>query len=381
MLNLDILCKKFSAVSPLQISAYTQTQSPRELYCYYTQKLMLRPGQAGHIITDEFLFFGKIVEKEGGTQLLVGPATEHPLTADAKKRIAAQLGLRGKQAAALMGRLGAIPIMPLTAFIQQLSFLNYIVNEDEAVQSNFSEKAIAFPSHQNIGQAPSFYHNTEKAEAQMLSCIEHGNVAALEAALDAAAVNQYTTGIIATDSIRTQKNILVTATSLACRAAVKGGLDYELAMSLSDQYLQQAEGVYTFDSFNHLWRQMLLDFATRTANLRLPQEPSELVLSAARKISGQLYQKISVEQLAKELNVSRSYLSHQFKRETGKSLTEYILQQKISEAVRLMEATDMTLAEISYQLAFSSQSYFSTTFKKITGQTPGNIVRDRKNDR
>lgn len=378
MLNLDILCKKFASVSALQVARRAEAGSPQELHDHYTQKLVLNPGQAGYTVTDEFLFFGKVLERESGQLLLVGPATEHPLTADAKLRVASQLGLRGKQAAALIGKLGAIPIMPLTAFIQQLSFLNYIVNEDETVQSNFTENATPLHAHQHISRAPSQYHNTEQLEAQMLSCIEHGNPERLEQLQDATMLNQYTTGVIAKDSIRAHRNILVTATTLACRAAIRGGLDYDLSLSLSDQYMQQVEGVYTFDGFNRLWRQMLLDFATRTANLRLPQESSELVRSAARKISSQLYQKISVEQLAKELNVSRSYLSHQFKRETGTSLTDYILQQKISEARRLMEATDMTLAEISYQLAFSSQSYFNTTFRKVTGQTPGSIPRGSK---
>lgn len=374
-MNLDILRKKFSSVSPLQIVPQSSVPAQQELCAHYTQKLKLQAGQAGHTVTDEFLFFGKLVQKDSNAVLLIGPATEYPLTPDAKRRITEELGLRGKQKAALLAQLEAIPIMPLTAFIQQLSFLNYIVNGDETVQSNFADHAIALHPHQNISLTPSQHHNTEQLEAQMLGCIACGNPKELEKLLDAAVLNQYTTGIIVKDSIRAHRNILVTATTLACRAAVKGGLDYDLSLSLSDQYMQQIEGVYTFDSFNRLWRQMLLDYAARTAALQLPGEPSELVRAVARKISGQLYQKISVAQLAQELQVSRSYLSHQFKRETGESLTDYILHQKIGEARRLMQTTDMPLAEIAYQLAFSSQSYFNTTFKKITGHTPGKISK------
>ena len=339
----------------------------------------LSEGQAGHIITDEFLFFGKIVQRETGTVLLIGPATEYALTAEAKKRITTELGLRGRHATALYGKLEAIPIMQLTAFIQQLSFLNYIINEDETVLSNYSEKTITIPSHHTPSHFQSKNHNTEEFEAHMLLCIEHGKLEVLNDLLNAAALNQYTTGIISSDTLRAQKNILVTSTVLACRASVRGGLNYDLALSISDKYLQQIEGVYTFDDFNQLLKQMLLDYTTRTANLRLHADASELVRSAARIISGQLYQKISVEQLAQDLNVSRSYLSHQFKRETGWSLTDFIAQQKIDEAIRLMQTTDMTLAEIAYQLAFSSQSYFHATFKKITGINPGKHPRNTAN--
>lgn len=376
MLNLDILRKKFSAISPLQITPYTEAiKTPQDICCYYTNKLELSEGQAGHIITDEFLFFGKIVQRETGTVLLIGPATEYALTTDAKKRITTELGLRGKQATALYGKLEAIPIMQLTVFIQQLSFLNYIINEDETVLSNYSEETISISARQAPVHFYSENHNTEEFEAHMLNCIEHGKLEVLSALLEAAAINQYTTGIISSDTLRSQKNILVTSTVLACRAAVRGGLNYDLALSISDKYLQQIEGVYTFDDFYHLWKQMLLDYTTRTANLRLHADASELVRSAARIISGQMYQKISVEQLAQDLNVSRSYLSHQFKRETGWSLTDFIAQQKIDEAARLMQTTNMTLAEIAYQLAFSSQSYFHATFKKITGVNPGKYSR------
>lgn len=376
MLNLDILRKKFSAISPLQITSYTEAiKTPQDICRYYTNKMELSEGQAGYIITDEFLFFGKIVQRKTRTVLLIGPATEYALTADAKKRITTELGLRGKQATALYGKLETIPIMQLTAFIQQLSFLNYIINEDETILSNYSEKTISIPKRQTPSHFQSENHNTEELETLMLNCIEHGKLEVLNGLLDAAALNQYTTGIISSDTLRAQKNILVTSTALTCRAAVRGGLNYDLALSISDKYLQQIEGVYTFDDFNQLWKQMLLDYTTRTANLRLHADASELVRSAARIISGQLYQKISVEQLAHDLNVSRSYLSHQFKRETGQSLTDFIAQQKIDEAICLLQTTDMSLAQIAYQLAFSSQSYFHATFKKITGVNPGKYPR------
>jgi AraC-like DNA-binding protein len=377
MLNLDILRKKFAAISPLEITPCDEArQVPQDILRHYTDKLEVREGQAAHIVTDEFLFFGKIVQKDTGAVLLVGPATEYALAQEAKKRIASALGLRRNQAAGLHDRLSRIPIMQLTAFIQQLSFLNYIINGDETVQSNFSEQAIALKSYRPSDQYRYVNHNTEEFEARMLSCIEHGKLDALEALLETAALNQHTTGIISVDAIQAQKNILVTSTALSCRAAVRGGLDYNLAMSISDHYLQQVEGIYSFDTFHQLWRKMLMDFTARTANLQLHADCSDLVRTAAQQISGQLYRKISIEQLARKLNVSRSYLSHQFKRETGRSLTDYIMQQKVNEAIRLLQATDMPLAQIAYQLAFSSQSYFNTVFKRITGISPGKYPRN-----
>ena len=65
------------------------------------------------------------------------------------------------------------------------------------------------------------------------------------------------------------------------------------------------------------------------------------------------------------------YLARRFKEETGQSIKEYIRDAKIAEAKSLLKYTNMSLSEISEALAFSSQSYFTETFKRVVGLTPG----------
>ena len=77
------------------------------------------------------------------------------------------------------------------------------------------------------------------------------------------------------------------------------------------------------------------------------------------------------EDIAKELYLSRPYLSRKFIEETGISLTDYILNEKTEEAKRLLRYSDKSLTAISGYLGFSSQSHFSRVFKKYSGSTPG----------
>ncbi len=51
-------------------------------------------------------------------------------------------------------------------------------------------------------------------------------------------------------------------------------------------------------------------------------------------------------------------------------VNEYILDQRIQKARYLIRQGGLSFAEIAYQTGFSSPSYFSTSFKKITGETP-----------
>ena len=375
MLDLDILLNYNAGISRIpavKMSALTNAQA--EPVVFYTKQLDVAPGEAGYFITDEFVFCGKLVQKDSGTVVLVGPATEYPLSKDAIARITKEIGLQGKEATVLQQRLAALPVVSLTDYLQVLSFLNYIINENNALLPRYSSN----PPVQRISAPESqeaVFHNTAQYENYLLQCVEHGQIDMLMPLLQEASVSRMNMGNVSSNSLRARKNITITAVTLACRAAIKGGLDYDRTMSLSDDYIQQADHIRTFDDHWQLWTNMVIDLTLRVADLRLHSNCSDLVRSVSRRINGKLYQKITVDQLSKELGVSSSYLSHQFKRETGQTLTEYIAWQKIDEAKRLMQTTDLSLAQIAYQLAFSSQSYFHATFKKVTGISPGKFPR------
>jgi TolB-like protein/AraC-like DNA-binding protein/Tfp pilus assembly protein PilF len=75
--------------------------------------------------------------------------------------------------------------------------------------------------------------------------------------------------------------------------------------------------------------------------------------------------------LALLLGLSTSQTLRKVKAATGKSVIQYIREVKLAEAARLIKETDLTSAEISYKVGFSSPSYFNKTFRKRYGITPG----------
>jgi len=75
--------------------------------------------------------------------------------------------------------------------------------------------------------------------------------------------------------------------------------------------------------------------------------------------------------LALLLGLSTSQTLRKVKAATGKSVIQYIKEVKLAEAAKLIKETDLTSAEISYKVGFSSPSYFNKTFRKRYGITPG----------
>ncbi|OOQ57783.1 AraC family transcriptional regulator [Mucilaginibacter pedocola] len=78
----------------------------------------------------------------------------------------------------------------------------------------------------------------------------------------------------------------------------------------------------------------------------------------------------SAEQAAKELNVGYSWFRKRFKSYTSLSPGQYFLQLKIEKAKEFLSNGSMPIKEISAQLNFDSNFYFSSIFKEKTGYTP-----------
>jgi AraC family transcriptional regulator len=78
----------------------------------------------------------------------------------------------------------------------------------------------------------------------------------------------------------------------------------------------------------------------------------------------------SLEEVAKEVNLSPYYFIKIFKRQTGKTPYEFLLDVKISKACSLLKKSNYTITEICYLCGFSNSSHFSNVFKKRIGLSP-----------
>lgn len=81
-------------------------------------------------------------------------------------------------------------------------------------------------------------------------------------------------------------------------------------------------------------------------------------------------QELTLESLAKSLQVSPVYLSRTIKQELGTSFVTLITKMRITKAIRLLNSTNLKVNEIAEQVGYESQHYFSTAFKKSVGVSP-----------
>jgi AraC-like DNA-binding protein len=87
-------------------------------------------------------------------------------------------------------------------------------------------------------------------------------------------------------------------------------------------------------------------------------------------------EKTDVNKMAQSLYVSRSTLMKKTRELTGKTIQELHEKIKIEKAKEMLCSDNYNLAYISKTLGFSNQNYFSTVFKKITGLSPRNFLKE-----
>lgn len=79
---------------------------------------------------------------------------------------------------------------------------------------------------------------------------------------------------------------------------------------------------------------------------------------------------IAVQDVAKNLNINRNYLSKIFKQQTGFTLINYLANLRFKKAAKLLSSTNLPFSEISILCGFSDPVSFSASFKKFSGFSP-----------
>lgn len=104
--------------------------------------------------------------------------------------------------------------------------------------------------------------------------------------------------------------------------------------------------------------------------LKITSRTDEIILTAKSIMENQFAEKVRLEDIAEELKISYAWFRKYFKRNTGFSPYDYLLNIRINHAKLLLKNSGMSVKEISMAAGFESQQQFCRTFKGKTGQTP-----------
>ena len=217
------------------------------------------------------------------------------------------------------------------------------------------------------------HHNAYSQELRMLSSIEMGDIELLKSTFSDDTPDEM--GKLAESLDRNYKNICISVITLISRAAIRGGVNAELAFSLCDSYIMKIENLKILDELKPLVEGAKIRFATMVHEIKATQMKSQdsrrhPVLEQSKDyIYSHLHEKITMQELAKEISISPNYLSELFRKYEGLSFTDFVMKEKIALAKNMLIYSPYSYIEISSYLGFSSQSHLGKQFKAITGMT------------
>lgn len=96
---------------------------------------------------------------------------------------------------------------------------------------------------------------------------------------------------------------------------------------------------------------------------------------AVEYINENLGGELSIAELPKRINVSKSVLYKDFHDQFGCTVSEYIKDRRVERSIELMNTTDMSIEEISQKVGFASAAYYCRVFKNYMGIPPAKYKR------
>lgn len=216
-------------------------------------------------------------------------------------------------------------------------------------------------------------HPTYDSELAFYTLVKTGNIEELEKRYSFDGLNETnisTRGILSEDRIRNLKYHIIVTIAMISRFCIEGGLDEDVSYGLSDIYIQRLDQINSEQKLREIHRELILDYARRMNKINSMKHYSIHCIKAIDYISNHLHEPITVQEVADNVGLDRTYFGKMFKQETMQTVAEYIRCKKVETAQNMLMYSEFSCAEISQYLGFASHSHFANVFRRYTGMTP-----------
>ena len=206
-----------------------------------------------------------------------------------------------------------------------------------------------------------------KNEVGLLEAVERGDVQ--DAMVHMAAFRKYQLELRNTDLVRNYKNFFFVLNTLLRIAVQKADVHPAHIDNLSAFFFRTIEAIRSTEELSRISPEMIRKYCLLVQNhsLRAYSKPIQRVIN---HVDFHLTDPLSLQVLSEIVAVNPSYLSTQFKKETGHNLTDHISQKRVQKAIFLLNTTELPIHAIAERVGILDENYFSRLFKKVQGKSP-----------
>lgn len=222
-------------------------------------------------------------------------------------------------------------------------------------------------------------HLAYKDELKWTLAIENGTLEAKEKRLtpeNMEKVDQIGT-LANSNSLKQFEYMAVTASCLASRAAIRGGVNAYEAYRTSEMFLQKISKCTNVMEILQTHMEISETFSEMVRSVKANRS-SNCIEQCKDYIARHRTKKFSLNDIADAVGKNPSYLSRVFSEQTGMTMQEYALNIRLEAAANILEYSNESIGGIAEYLSFPSQSYFGERFKKKYGVTPAEYRKQHK---
>lgn len=224
---------------------------------------------------------------------------------------------------------------------------------------NLSESGVQEAAHPSAGEGPLLADDKVKVLQRLLT---RGEIDKFQQAIEEELHNAYLLSRTHFVKIMFQLHLMLESAASALNIALETG----------DQLWVRPELATRLDT-----PQKVSPFLMRLANRidrqqkhRSEEADRSLISAVVKFIDDNYMYDLNLTMIAERFHYHPSYFSELFKAKTGKSFIRHVTEVRMTQAIRLLEGTELSLWDIAELTGFSNASYFSSKFKRLYGVSP-----------
>ncbi|MBQ7386658.1 MAG: helix-turn-helix transcriptional regulator [Clostridia bacterium] len=204
-------------------------------------------------------------------------------------------------------------------------------------------------------------------ENELIDAVAHGQVHKQSQLI--AAFSNEAFELRTADRLRNAKNYAIIMNTLLRKAAERGGVHPIYIDRVSSRIAIEIEKMSSLSKNNEFMLYMFRTYCNLVHEHSIANM-SPVVQKTVLLIDSDLSADLSLSAIAALQNVSSGYLSTVFKRETGKTLSEYVRDKRMSHAAHLLKSTNLQIQTIASHCGIVDVQYFTKQFKNVMGKSP-----------
>lgn len=308
--------------------------------------------------------------------LVIGPFTKERKTGDEIYQIMLENGIPARLFNEISVFYDSIPVMKDTD-----SFYNIILRlctglfGMEYHMEHFPTGDPLFPEdHHTPGQiqfdpqlARAIIAERYDVENEMMAAVSAGDYEKAHAA--ALRFDNYQIRPRAKDQIRNKQHLAVIQNTLLRKAAEIGGVHPLYIDDLSTRFAVRINEVSTLSELELLCHDMTHKYCLLVKNYAM-KGYSPVIKEIISYIDFHYSEDLNLNFFSSKFNITKTYLSNLFKKETGSTLTDFIHQVRMRKAITLINSSSIPITAIATACGYNDINYFIRMFKRNYGLSP-----------